>query len=78
VGAIFLSYVLLNLTTIFFQWVGDAEKYVGAIFSLASKLSPAVIFVDEVCKQMGRSCFYSVGAVFHSQLLLFFNRLTDC
>jgi hypothetical protein len=30
-----------------------------AIFTLASKLSPAVIFIDEVCEQMVCLLFYS-------------------
>jgi len=30
------------------QWFGDAEKLTKSLFSLARKLSPAVIFVDEV------------------------------
>lgn len=30
------------------QWFGEAEKYVKAVFTLASKISPSVIFIDEV------------------------------
>jgi AAA+ superfamily predicted ATPase len=70
-GAIFWSEdVPLNLMTIFFvQWVGDQEKYVKAIFSLASKLSPAVIFVDEGAQANGLSIV--LFCVLHSQLCLF-------
>ncbi|KAK3382800.1 P-loop containing nucleoside triphosphate hydrolase protein [Lasiosphaeria ovina] len=30
------------------QWVGETEKYIKAAFSLASKLFPCVLFIDEV------------------------------
>ena len=34
----------------FLQWFGEGEKYVKAVFTLASKISPSVVFVDEVFK----------------------------
>lgn len=39
----------ISLTLIrILQWFGEAEKYVKAVFTLASKISPSVIFIDEV------------------------------
>ncbi|CAI7757113.1 unnamed protein product, partial [Closterium sp. NIES-54] len=35
-------------------WLGEAEKSVKAIFSVASKMAPAVVFVDEVDSLLGR------------------------
>ncbi|CAM0152001.1 unnamed protein product [Urochloa decumbens] len=44
-GANFINVSMSSITS---KWFGEPEKYVKAIFSLASKISPAVIFVDEV------------------------------
>ncbi|KAK8458315.1 hypothetical protein SEVIR_3G355466v4 [Setaria viridis] len=42
------NFINVSVSSIMSKWLGEAEKYVKAIFSLASKISPAVIFVDEV------------------------------
>ena len=36
------------------QWFGEAEKYVKAVFTLATKIAPSVIFIDEVDSMLGR------------------------
>lgn len=41
-------FILTSVLHIFLQWFGEGEKYVKAVFSLASKIAPSVIFVDEV------------------------------
>ncbi|KAJ1265716.1 hypothetical protein BS78_08G097300 [Paspalum vaginatum] len=50
-GANFINVSMSSITS---KWIGEAEKYVKAIFSLASKISPAVIFVDEVDSFLGK------------------------
>lgn len=44
-GARFMS---ISLSDIFDKYVGEGEKHVRAIFTLARKLQPCVIFLDEV------------------------------
>ena len=42
------TFINITPSTVFNMYVGEAEKNVRAIFSLARKLSPSVLFVDEV------------------------------
>ncbi|KAF7022864.1 hypothetical protein CFC21_035499 [Triticum aestivum] len=50
-GASFLN---ISLSTIMSKYYGDAEKTIRALFSLATKLAPAIIFVDEVDSLLGQ------------------------
>ncbi|XP_019089766.1 PREDICTED: uncharacterized protein LOC104730955 [Camelina sativa] len=50
-GANFINLVMSSIAS---KWFGEVEKYVKAVFSLASKISPSVIFVDEVDSMLGR------------------------
>ncbi|KAJ0988347.1 hypothetical protein J5N97_006703 [Dioscorea zingiberensis] len=49
-GANFISITGSALTS---KWFGDAEKLTKALFSFASRLSPVIIFVDEVDSLLG-------------------------
>nr|CAB3462281.1 unnamed protein product [Digitaria exilis] len=42
------NFINVSMSIITSKMLGESEKYVKAVFSLASKISPAVIFVDEV------------------------------
>lgn len=44
-GVRFLS---LNLSTVLDKWLGETEKYVDALFTLAGKIGPVIIFIDEI------------------------------
>jgi len=44
-GANFLN---VQTSSISSMWVGENEKYVAALFTLARKISPVVIFIDEI------------------------------
>ncbi|KAG5534717.1 hypothetical protein RHGRI_022745 [Rhododendron griersonianum] len=47
------NFINISVSTIASKWYGDAEKYVRAVFSLAIKISPSIIFVDEVDSLLG-------------------------
>jgi hypothetical protein len=44
------------------KWFGEGEKYAQAIFTLASKIAPTVIFIDEVDGLLVRACVCVCGA----------------
>ena len=61
------------------MWVGEGEKLVKAVFSLARKLSPCVVFIDEVDSLFGaRSARDSSGgSKAHNQVLTEFMQEMD-
>lgn len=48
------NFINISMSSITSKWFGEGEKYVKAVFSLASKIAPSVIFVDEVDSMLGR------------------------
>ncbi|KAK5087232.1 mitochondrial dynamin GTPase Msp1 [Lithohypha guttulata] len=49
-GACFIN---LHISTLTEKWFGDSNKLVNAVFSLARKLQPAIIFIDEIDAVLG-------------------------
>ncbi|GLJ44807.1 hypothetical protein SUGI_0942410 [Cryptomeria japonica] len=48
------NFINISMSTITSKWFGEAEKYVKAVFTLANKIAPSVIFIDEVDSMLGR------------------------
>lgn len=49
-GAVFIN---LHISTLTEKWYGDSNKLVAAVFSLARKLQPAIVFIDEIDAVLG-------------------------
>ncbi|URE23310.1 Holliday junction DNA helicase ruvB N-terminus [Musa troglodytarum] len=48
------NFINASMSSISSKWFGEGEKYIKAVFSLASKIAPCVVFVDEVDSMLGR------------------------
>ena len=42
------SFINLHLSTMTNKWFGESQKLVKALFSLAKKIQPTIIFIDEI------------------------------
>lgn len=49
-GATFIN---LHISTLTEKWYGDSNKLVNAVFSLARKLQPTIVFIDEIDAVLG-------------------------
>ncbi|GJR83283.1 putative adenosinetriphosphatase [Tanacetum coccineum] len=47
------SFINVSMSTITSKWFGEDEKNVRALWTLAAKVSPTIIFVDEVDSMLG-------------------------
>jgi SpoVK/Ycf46/Vps4 family AAA+-type ATPase len=47
------SFINLHISTLTEKWYGDSNKLVRAVFSLARKMEPAIIFIDEIDALLG-------------------------
>ncbi|PHT79741.1 hypothetical protein T459_17793 [Capsicum annuum] len=48
------NFINISLSSISSKWSGEGEKCIKAVFSLASKIAPSIIYVDEVDSMLGR------------------------
>jgi len=48
------AFINLNISTVYQKWYGESEKYITAVFSLAEKIQPSIIFVDEIDGLFGK------------------------
>ncbi|KAL4190092.1 hypothetical protein AMTRI_Chr08g210340 [Amborella trichopoda] len=48
------SFINMSMSSVTSKWFGEDEKTVRAVFTLAAKLAPTIIFIDEVDSMLGQ------------------------
>ena len=75
-GATFIN---LHISTLTEKWYGDSNKMVNAVFSLARKLQPSIVFIDEVDAVLGtrRSGEHEANGMLKAEFMTLWDGLTS-
>ncbi|RKU48924.1 hypothetical protein DL546_009081 [Coniochaeta pulveracea] len=73
------SFINLHISTLTEKWYGDSNKLVRAVFSLAQKLQPAIIFIDEIDAVLGtrRSNEHEASGMVKAEFMTLWDGLTS-
>ncbi|KAI0161639.1 AAA-domain-containing protein [Hypoxylon sp. FL1284] len=73
------SFINLHISTLTEKWYGDSNKLVRAVFSLARKLQPAIIFIDEIDAVLGtrRSGEHEASGMVKAEFMTLWDGLTS-
>lgn len=75
-GARFIN---LHISTLTEKWYGDSNKLVAAVFSLARKLQPCIVFIDEIDAVLGqrRSGEHEASGMVKAEFMTHWDGLTS-
>ena len=75
-GATFIN---LHISTLTEKWYGDSNKLVNAVFSLARKLEPTIVFIDEIDAVLGtrRSGEHEASGMAKAEFMTHWDGLTS-
>ncbi|RKF83049.1 Protein MSP1 [Golovinomyces cichoracearum] len=75
-GACFIN---LHISTLTDKWYGDSNKLVRAVFSLAKKLQPTIVFIDEIDAVLGqrRSGEHEASGMVKAEFMTLWDGLTS-
>ena len=75
-GATFIN---LHISTLTEKWFGDSNKLVHAVFSLARKLQPTIVFIDEIDAVLGqrRSGEHEASGMVKAEFMTHWDGLTS-
>ncbi|KAG6027633.1 hypothetical protein E4U41_000874 [Claviceps citrina] len=73
------SFINLHISTMTEKWYGDSNKIVRAVFSLARKMQPAIIFIDEIDAVLGtrRSGEHEASSMVKAEFMTLWDGLTS-
>lgn len=73
------NFINVHISTLTNKWYGDSNKLVNAVFSLAAKLEPAIIFIDEIDALLGtrRSGEHEASNMVKAEFMTLWDGLTS-